>query len=323
MDIAAYAKKAAAANPMPFANAPAPTPGLVAHVDGDFCAYNCAGNDDTDPGRARQIFLSKLDSIKFASGATSVVVHLTDRASTKGERYLIATVKKYQGQRGGRKPRNWEMLREYMEGYEGDKFRTKNWIGREADDGIAYVAHATARIGKLAVIATADKDMRMLPGRHVIWQTKQLVEVPLGAYEVIGPDDKVYGHKWFWLQMLQGDSADNIPGLEGYFLPSGKRGLMGEATAKKILAKTSDNEEAYAEVSHLYKGYYGVDTWADRFAEQAALLWLRVDKNAALDNFLSPGWVGPGYNLVLAAVARLQWRVSAGRRAIEELACRG
>lgn len=317
MDVKAYAAKAAAANPMPCA--PAPTPGLVVHVDGDFCAYNCAGKDETDPGVARRILLSKLDSIKYATGAESIIVHLTDPASAKGERYLVATVKPYQGQRkSGRRPRNWGYLREFMETYEGDKFRVKNWLSREADDGIAYVAHNAAKNGKLAAIATKDKDMRMLPGRHMVWDTKQIVDVPFGTFELTGPDKKTYGHKWFWLQMLQGDGADFIPGLPMYHTATGKLAKMGESTAEKALRETRNNAEAYVIVSSLYKGYYHT-TWADRFVEQAALLWLRTDRYAGITDFTQIIPAMPIGGPLASAVIRMNERVATARAVLGEL----
>lgn len=319
MDVKAYAAKAAAANPMP--RAPAPTPGLVAHVDGDFCAYNCAGKDETDPGVARRILLSKLDSIKYATGAESVIVHLTDPASAKGERYLAATVKPYQGQRNsGRKPRNWGYLREFMETYEGDRFRVKNWLTREADDGIAYVAHNAARNGKLAAIATKDKDMRMLPGRHMIWETKQLVDVPFGTFELVGPDKKVYGHKWFWLQMLMGDTADNIPGLPKYVNDNHKLAQMGEATASRKLEDVRSNESAFGVVGRLYSDYYE-EEWADRFVEQAALLWLRTDRYSGLLDFMQVVPENRRVGEVGLAGSRLVERVTKARAALGELQC--
>lgn len=305
MDIAAYAKMAAAAKPMPLANVPSPTPGLVAHVDGDYCAYYCAGNDDTDPGQARRNLLSRLDSIRFASGATKVIVHITDRASTKGQRFLIAQQKPYQGQRkGGHKPRNWEVLREYMEGYEGQQFQVKKWDTREADDGMAYVAVAAANAGKLAVICTADKDMRMLPGRHVVWTTKQLVEVPLNCYELVH-DGLVYGHKWFWIQMLWGDSADNIPGLVG----------IGEERAPQYLEGTTCNEEAYPIVTGLYLKKHG-DNWQDVFVEQAALLWLRTDRAADICDFMS---LMPWAESLHPALRRMEARVDAADKQLRAL----
>ena len=309
MDFAAYAAKAAAANPMPMTNVPAPTEGLVVHVDGDYCAYYCAGNDDTNPGQARRNLLSRLESVQRASGATSVLVHLTDRASTKGERFLAATVKPYQGQRNsGRKPRNWEVLREYMETYDGDKFAVKNWLTREADDGMAYVAHAAAQSGKLAVIATADKDMRMLPGRHVVWKTMQILDVPFGAFEVIGPEAKVYGHKWFWLQLIQGDTADNIPGIP----------LKGEAFANALLRDVQDNDTAFDRVCGAYVDKYKEEGF-DRFVEQACLLWLRTDRHAGLLDFLT---VMPECEGLQAACERMCDRV-ATLRAEADAICGG
>lgn len=308
MDIAAIAQRAAAAKPMPTVTTASPVSGLVAHIDGDFVAYNCAGNDDCDPGQARRNLLSRVQQIKSATGATQVIMHLTDPNSTKGERYLAASVIPYQAQRkSSRKPRNWACLREYMLGYQGEVFTIKNWLTREADDGMAYLAHSVAYAGKLAVIATADKDMRMLPGRHFIWKTRQVVDVPFGAYNIIGPDDKVYGHKWFWLQMLQGDAADNIPGIHG--------AKLGPKTAEKMLDGTTGNVEAQKIVQGAYDAHYG-DEWADRFVEQACLLWLRTDRFASPLNFLS---LTPYGDTVTEAARRMFTRIEHARAELEGL----
>lgn len=320
MDIAAYAAKAAAAAPMPESTVPSPVEGLVVHVDGDYCAYFCSGNDDTDAGTARRILLNKLEQLQRVSGATSCIVHMTDPASRKGERYLAATLKPYQGQRkAGRKPRNWAMLREFMSDYDGHKFRTKNWLEREADDGIAYVAHHAALHNSRAVIATADKDMRMLPGTHVVWATRQLVEVPFNAYEVAGPDGKTYGHKFFWLQCLMGDSADHIPGLPKYKNAGGKLVPIAEKTAELMLGGTESNTDAFLIVRELYRSYYE-DAWADALAEQMSLLWLRTDRHASIKNFLN---VCPQDGEMNAAAVRLESRVTSKRAELEQLLCGG
>ena len=320
MDVAAYAAQAAAAKPMPMSSVPSPEPGLVVHVDGDYCAYFCSGNDDTDAGTARRILLNKFEQLQAVSGATSCIVHMTDPSSKKGERYLAATVKPYQGQRkGGRRPRNWALLREFISNYDGDKFRVKNWMEREADDGIAYVSHAAAMSGHRAVIATADKDMRMLPGTHIIWATRQLVHVPFGTFDLTGADGKTYGHKWFWLQMLMGDNADFIPGLPKYRTDSGALAQCGEATAYKLLADVTCNEDAYAVVTGLYRGYYEAE-WPDRFVEQATLLWLRTDRHAHLHDFGTIMPIGPKVD---AAAHRMSERVAAKRKELEAITCGG
>lgn len=284
-DFTAAVAAAAAAAPQDKAEArPIVVSGRTLLVDGDYLAYYAAGNDETDPGRARQNALEKIEAFRVLSGAERVVVHLTASESNKGWRFIAATVKPYQGQRdGGRKPKNWRSLRDWMETYTGDAFKTKTWTDREADDGMAY--HAIVLGPELAVVATADKDMRMFSGWHIDWKTYDLTFVPAYVFEVAGTNGKLYGHKWFWQQMLQGDTADNIPGLPKYIKPNGKLGPLGEKTAEKLLADTTCNAEAAKVVADLYAGFYE-DEWEDRFFEQAVLLWMRTDKGAKCGDFM-------------------------------------
>lgn len=280
MDLASLVDQVASAAPMPSLDYAAPDAKLVAHIDGDYLAYYAAGSNDTAAGTARRNVLHRVDKIRFLTGASRVVMHLTSGMSTKGDRFLAATSKPYQGQRTGSKPVNWHALRDYMEGHNGSIFEPKLWTTREADDGIAYVTHTMAESrGQLQVIHTADKDMRMFAGLHVNWKTWQKTEVPLGAFDVLGADGLQYGHKWFWLQMLKGDTADFIPGLPG----------VGDATADAALRGATCNEEAYDLVSKLYLRKMGTGRWADYLVEQAALLWMRVDRDASLLDFLRLG----------------------------------
>lgn len=269
-------------------NAPTPVPdqvkGRTLLVDGDYLGYYAAGNDECSPGRARQNAIEKIDAFKALSGAEKVVVHLTAPESNKGWRYLLATVWAYQAQRSGsRKPKNWQSLREWFDTYDGTQFKTKVWTDREADDGMAY--HAQVLGPELAVVATADKDMRMFSGIHIDWKTYDLAFVGANCFEYIGANGKLYGHKWFWQQMLQGDTADNIPGLPEYRKPNGKMGPIGEKTAEKFLAGCKNNEDCLRVVYALYKTKYQHDA-AQRLAEQATLLWMRTGRAAEVDDWL-------------------------------------
>jgi hypothetical protein len=270
--------------------------GRTVHIDGDYLAYYCSGNDDCEPGRARQNAFGRIETTRQITGSESVILHLSAAACTKANRYIIATVKPYQGQRTGRKPKNWAYLREVLENYDGPKFRPKLWMTREADDGMAYCA-ATSD----AAISTRDKDMRMLPGLHLNWTTLELITVPRGAYDVLGSDGLQYGRKWYYLQLLQGDTADNIPGLPKLF---GKQ--CGDATAGKYLAPSHDIESAYDRVQTAYADHYGT-SWADRLVEQAALLWLRTDAQAAISNVAE---AFPPEPHITRALERLQERVT-------------
>lgn len=304
---------------------PDPVPGRVALVDGDYLCYWAAGNDDTDPGIARRVSLDRIESAMVMSGATRAVVHMTAAGSHKAHRYLIASIKPYQGQRSGRKPRNWAFLRQFLEGYSGERFKVKLWAEREADDGIALYAHETLRRGRPPpVILSADKDMRMLPGIHLNWKTWQMTTVRPWEWDVPGKDGLQYGIRWFFLQLLQGDPADNIPGLPEITGKSGIPVRCGPRTAEKMLADNSHDRATQVVIS-AYRGLYGAKSWADALAEQAALLWLRTDAGARLGDWLlafpERYLLGEQWPDLLAAQERMTQRVQKGLGVLKEVGC--
>lgn len=247
------------------------TPGRILHVDGDYLAYFAAGNDDMPAGVARQVAVDRINKMQLATGSERVFLHLTHESSHKGHRYAISTVKPYQGNRNSAHPKNWAMLRDFF--YTSDAFERCVWYDREADDGFA---HATVQRGAdLNAFATCDKDMRMLPGLHLDWKTFGLTFVPPKEYSVVGDNGLQYGDKWFALQLLQGDTADNCPGLPFYW-KDGKQVKVGDKTAEKLLASCTSTDEALFTVLEYYISTYGSsDLGKDRFVEQAALMWLR------------------------------------------------
>lgn len=279
-------------------------PGRRVHIDGDMLAYQCGGNDDTDVATSRRILKSKIDLLKDAAGAESILLHMTASGSTKGNRAVIAYTKPYQGQRKGHRPKNWQYLRDYMaEGLAGP---IKQWFDREADDGFGFISeHCPGD-----VIATRDKDMRMLPGLHLNWDTYELVEVKPDVFGV-EHGGKLYGHKWIWTQMLWGDAADNIPGLPKH--PDFPRGV-GEVAAGKLLAFADDDDSAAQAVSQAYEAHWG-DEWADRYVEQASLLWIRRTNQAPIAEWAAYLPVCPQLK---DAIERMHQRVGA---LLEEARC--
>lgn len=300
------AAKAAAAEPMTTTTLPA-VPGRVLFSDGDALAYTCAGNDECIPAQARANLLNTLAAAKRASGAEVGRMLVTARHSHKGYRYAVATVKPYQGQRdGGRRPKNWEYLRRIIE--QEPPVPSDNTASAEADD--LFGKYSKLLGWNNVVIHTQDKDMRMVPGLHLTWDTMRLIEVPPETWALVF-NDKVYGRKWFWLQMLMGDAADYVPGLPRYVKPNGKEGLCGEATATKLLEECQSNEHAFMVVGGLYKGYYG-DEWDTQLLEQAVLLWMRNDEKSRVFNVLDDGNpLGHVRELFTSAQTKLTERVKA------------
>lgn len=313
---------ASAASPMGGVSVPV-VPRRVLLVDGDGLAYYCAGGDDTDAGEARGRLVDKIKSAARTVGAENVIVLLTASGSHKGHRYAIARVKPYQGQRTtSTRPKNWQALRDFMTG-SNFPFTVEATAIAEADDLFGWYAY---NYPEDVVIYTQDKDMRMLPGRHLDWVSHRMHTVECGMtlnrerdrmFNIVVHDsvfnDKQYGPKWFWLQMLQGDGADHIPGLPKYRdTITGNPKPVGEVTAAKMLNGWARQPGDYInEVRHWYTTYYG-QRWLVEMMEQACLLWMRRQP-ANWDDCMDVG--GPlaefndGSPEFMAAYAEIETRV--------------
>lgn len=271
-----------------------PDPNIELHVDGDYAAYYFSGNDDTSLGEARR---NAMNAFRTAAAITRAggrkIIHITAGLSDKGGRFKIATVKPYQGQRdSSRRPKNWEGLRLWLEeGKLPEGWTVKTWDDREADDGVALCARYALSVGRVPAMFYRDKDFRMIPGLHLSWTTYSQWRLEPTDWKVdTGEEDSngpiILGQWYFWYQLLAGDSADNIPGLEKQ--PAAREGTFkacGGKGAIALLEGCKTPEEAYKQVRELYKAYYG-GSWADRLVEQMALLWLRTDNAADPTDFL-------------------------------------
>lgn len=315
MDLAkakALAQEAAEDNPqlrkVAAAILPEMVPGRTVHIDGDYLCYFAAGGDEMPPGMAREVAKDRIEKYRLMTGSEFALVHLSSRDCDKGGRFFISKETPYQGQRTGKKPKNWEAVRLWLEGYTGSAFKVKQWKTREADDGAAYCCETLS--GGKDACASRDKDWRMFSALHCDWVTFQLTQVNPGDFHVLGPeppkgeDQKHYGHYFFWFQMLAGDTADHIPGLYG----------TGKGDAAKLLAGCNSNADAFRVVVSEYRKNRP-DDWEDYFVEQAALLWMRVGRYAEVRDFLSV--VPSGNEWADAAVLRLEERVAQDRADLE------
>lgn len=208
----------------------------------------------------------------FLTGNSHSTRLLNDARRFKGEalielaapfRELVATVKPYKGTRKGEKPFHFDNITAYL--VANYDCRISN--GLEADDLMAI--EQTGRNGQ-TIICTRDKDLRMVPGWHYGWEC--------GKQPSFGPelvdskgwlrlnekgDVKGVGLKFFFYQMLVGDTVDNIPGCP----------KVGPVKAFNLLNELNTKREHELAVIGAYKDFYG-DEYKERLEEQSKLLWM-------------------------------------------------
>ncbi len=159
-------------------------------------------------------------------------------------RFDVAVTAPYKGNRKDvKKPKHLPLLREYLQVSWGASVSD----GQEADDDIAMRATELAGDG---LIVSIDKDFMQVAGWHYNFVKKIKKEVT--------PED---GLRFFYKQILMGDSADNIKGIH----------RVGEVTATKMLAELTTEKEFYACCVEAMG--------AERVLENGRLLWLRRSAN--------------------------------------------
>jgi len=144
------------------------------------------------------------------------------------------------------KPIHYDALREYAMKH----MKAEMIHGMEADDKLALCQTEDT------MIATTDKDLKMVAGRHYNFVKKE--------YETLTQEQ---GTHWFYMQMLMGDKADNIPGIKG----------IGPKKAEKLLAESTDWD---ATVESQYENFFG-EGWFQRMCQNTQLLWM-LQKNVKM-----------------------------------------
>lgn len=237
-------------------------------LDGDGFAYQ-ASSTVKKLSTALTRYQTLIETERFLTGAETVRVHLTPRGCTKCHRADYPTVLPYQGKRSSRdKPPLLEPLRQAIAQHPWDEhWSVFSWFDREADDGMVMDSLA---YGDRGIILSPDKDLRLAPGPY--WEIEEgRLDVITDRFGWIKTKQmtssmKIIGHgtKFFWAQMLMGDSVDNVKGIRTY-----KGATCGPAGAWTVLRDVKDESEAANVVLRAY-----AQIQQDPLAE-AQCLWLR------------------------------------------------
>lgn len=109
-----------------------------------------------------------------------------------------------------------------------DRYNAQVAVGCEADDMLGV--QQTRYCGR-SIIATIDKDLNMIPGRHYNFVKKEQFYVT--------PNE---GIRYFYYQMLVGDTVDNLKGVPG----------IGKVKAEKLLLQGNTEVEWFNIVRDAY-----------------------------------------------------------------------
>jgi len=215
-------------------------------IDGDIVAYRMAASADSrgyDFRTAAANVDGMIEDIIHVAmdfpGPECFKVYLTGRGNF---RYDIAKAAPYKANRSGKpKPVLLMDLRLHME----EKWNAIVSEGEEADDLISL---AVTQEGPTSCVASIDKDMLQLNCWHYNFVKRQWKFV-----------EEFEGLHFFYSQILMGDNADNIKGIDG----------VGPQRAEVILKGCESEQDLY---ERCLEAYYGD---RDRVVENGRLLWLR------------------------------------------------
>ena len=187
-------------------------------------------------------------------------------------RMSLAKSKPYKGTRKADKPFHRDNIRAHML----DNYDCVVANGMEADDMLAV--HQTQAPPLTTIICTRDKDLRMVEGMHFGW--------PCGKQPQFGPKrvDKLgelqydsgknkltgTGSKFFYSQVLTGDTTDNYSGLP----------RCGPKRAFELLEGGESERDLFEAVSGAYRDKLG-DGWEEQMLEQAQLAWMVVELDSS------------------------------------------
>ena len=209
----------------------------LALIDGDLLSFRSAvvtenENEGLANWRTEQTLLDILNHVE----ATEFLIFIGG-----GDNFRKQVDPQYKAHRTKPKPKYLPTIEQFlMEQYGAIRVH-----GIETDDALGILQQEDS------VICSLDKDLLQVPGLHYQWSKNNWVEV-----------DNTSGIRHFYKQLLIGDRADNITGVQG----------IGTIKAGKLLDPVDDPEEMFSIVEQLYPDKL-------HFERNCHLLWILKSHN--------------------------------------------
>lgn len=140
--------------------------------------------------------------------------------------------------------------------------------GYEADDGCGILMSTGMEGYDELLLCHIDKDMDMIEGNHMRWSRNINGKVHPAEFYTISKEE---ANRHFYMQLLSGDSTDNIPGLY-------------KLTGKKLLKPIREGLNSLhtsLEMWEYVKGVYAKNGMKDEniLIQIARLLWIQREEN--------------------------------------------
>lgn len=225
-------------------------------MDGDASCYEAATTVAKLQTALRRVQEKILAAMELTQSPVARV-HITPEGSKKAGRHLYVGYQPYQANRDpNAKPELLLPIRKSLKEYIENKYPDITVIENfevEADDGI--IMDSCEIKNKEVVVWSPDKDLRVTPAQYYEINTGVIDTIPnrfgyieMGSTDTGNHKPKGHGTKFFWWQMLMGDTADNIKGLVSY---NGKS--IGAVRALNLIKDINDESECANLVLDSYK----------------------------------------------------------------------
>lgn len=235
---------------------------MRALIDADIVAFrSAAAAEKEDEGIARYYADQLIDQLLNETQSNSFNLYLTGDTNFRYQIYP-----EYKAQRIDMyRPRHLKYVRDYLLSIGATLSE-----GCEADDllGIEQCAGNGDTI-----IVSLDKDLLMIPGNHYSWEIKGVsvrknkktgeeIRTPWTKPAIFREVDELAARRWFYTQLLTGDTADNIRGASG----------VGKVGAGNILEGCETEEDHFEAV----RGHFSCD---EELTMNAQVLWIWRKEN--------------------------------------------
>lgn len=244
----------------------------IALIDGDVLRYEIgAKSESKEHGPVHfdtvvETINNSIRAIQRGAGADEwdPIIFLTGDENFRND---IAVSRPYKGNRKSEKPYHWHNISAYLR----NQYTVTEEEGLEADDLMSIEQYSVLGDPDVeTIICTRDKDLRMVPGWQYGWECGAQREYGPLYVDMMGtlalldktPAKLVgTGLKFFYSQLLTGDSVDNIPGLPG----------CGPVKAFEALSALDNEVALFSAVQELYHEKGCPDEY---LLEQGRLLWM-------------------------------------------------